>query len=38
MADRTMDPRDVVANTLGALIGAIAAVLAVRVVRGARRA
>ena len=37
MADRTMDPRDVVANTLGALIGAIAAVLVVRVVREVRR-
>ncbi len=36
--DRTMDPRDVVANTLGALIGAIAAVLVVRGVRRARRA
>ena len=37
IADRTMDPRDVVANSLGALIGAIAATLMVRVVRRARR-
>jgi len=38
IADRTMDPRDVVANSLGALIGAIAVVLVVRGVRRARRA
>ena len=29
MADRTMDPRDVVANGIGATIGAIGAVLVV---------
>ena len=30
LADRTMDPRDVVANTLGAVTGALATVLVVR--------
>ena len=33
MADRTMDPRDVVANGIGATIGAIGAVLVVHAVR-----
>ena len=33
MADRTMDPRDVVANGIGATIGALATVLVVHAVR-----
>ena len=33
LADRTMDPRDILANAVGAAIGATATVLAVRAVR-----
>ena len=38
LADRTMDPRDIVANTIGAVIGATATVLVVRGVRRGRPA